>query len=119
MPASTCGRTQKLPSVSRRWPGPVAFKPFSSPIKAVLKHCRLIFFGFALDKQNKYTEAENAYVAATKLKGSDPQAWQGLIQLYEKVGASKLSQYQPAALNLAEIYQNLDDKYRCQDVVDK
>ncbi|KIN00829.1 hypothetical protein OIDMADRAFT_179703 [Oidiodendron maius Zn] len=79
----------------------------------------LIFFGFALDKQTKYTEAENAYVAATKLKGSDPQAWQGLIQLYEKVGASKLSQYQPAALNLAEIYQNLDDKYRCQDVVDK
>jgi superkiller protein 3 len=79
----------------------------------------LIFLGFALDKQSKYIEAEDAYLAATKLKASDPQGWQGLIQLYEKQGPSKLPQYQVAALKLGEIYQILDDKYRCQDVVDK
>lgn len=80
---------------------------------------RSIFLGFALDKQTKYVEAEDAYNSATKLKTSDPQGWQGLIQLYEKQGTNKLSQYQIAALKLAEIYQNLDDKFRCQDVVDK
>ena len=78
-----------------------------------------IFFGFALDKLAKHDEAEDAYSAATKIKASDPQAWQGLIRLYEKQGSSKLAQYQVSALKLAEIYQNLDDKYRCQDVVDK
>jgi superkiller protein 3 len=80
---------------------------------------RFLFLGFALDKQAKYEEAEQAYEAATKIKGSDPQAWQGIIQVYEKQGSNKLSQYQVAALKLAEIYQALDDKYKCQDVLDK
>jgi superkiller protein 3 len=75
--------------------------------------------GFALGKQNKLAEAEMAYDAATRVKDSDPQAWQGLIQLYEKQGSEKVAAYQVAALRLAEIYQSLDDRYKCQDVVDK
>ena len=92
---------------------------FGLQLSRLLTSCSLIFLGFALDKQSKCAEAEEAYVAATKLKVSDTQGWQGLIQLYEKQGSSKLSQYQLAALKLAEIYENLDDKYKCQDVVDK
>lgn len=80
---------------------------------------RNIFLGFALDKQSKHSDAENAYEAATKIKESEPSGWQGLIQLYEKQGASKLVHYQNAALKLAQIYENLDEKYKCQDVIDK
>jgi superkiller protein 3 len=79
---------------------------------------RSLFLGFALSKQNKNADAEKAYESATKLKPSDPQAWQGLIQLYEKQGSEKLELYQNAALRLAEIYQTADDKYKCQVVVD-
>ncbi|KAK8910153.1 hypothetical protein QC760_001120 [Botrytis cinerea] len=78
-----------------------------------------IFLGFAYSKQVKYAEAEKAYDAATKVKGGEPQAWQGLIQLYEKQGGPKVEQYQTAALQLAQIYQAHDDKYKCQDVIDK
>jgi superkiller protein 3 len=67
----------------------------------------------------KYTDAENAYDSATKLKGSEPQGWQGLISVYEKQGGEKVGAYQVAALRLAEIFQAADDKYKCQDVVDK
>lgn len=79
---------------------------------------RSLFLGFALSKQNKIADAEKAYESATKLKASDPQAWQGLIQLYEKQGSEKLELYQIAALKLAEIYQAADDKYKCQVVID-
>ncbi|KAH7382959.1 hypothetical protein BKA64DRAFT_173650 [Cadophora sp. MPI-SDFR-AT-0126] len=78
-----------------------------------------IFLGFAFGKLNKLAEAEKAYDEAAKLKDSEPQAWQGLIQLYEKGGGEKISGYQIAALRLAEIYRDADDKYKCQDVVDK
>jgi superkiller protein 3 len=80
---------------------------------------RNIFLGFALDKQNKYPEAERAYDAATRIKGNDPQAWQGFIKLFEKQGSSKVDAYQVAALRLAEVYRDADEKYKCQDVVDK
>ncbi|PMD42619.1 TPR-like protein [Hyaloscypha variabilis F] len=77
-----------------------------------------LFLGFASSKQKKNAEAEKAYESATRLKPSDPQAWQGLIQLYEQQGSGKLDLYQNAALKLAEIYQTADDKYKCQVVVD-
>lgn len=80
---------------------------------------RNIFLGFALDKQSNFADAEKAYEVATKIKGSEPSGWQGLIQLYEKQGANKLAQYRLAAVSLADIYQKLDEKYKCQDVVDK
>ena len=78
-----------------------------------------IFLGFALDKIANYVDAESAYVAATKVKDADPQAWQGLVKIYERQGCSKLDEYQAAALRLAQIFQSLDDKYKCQDVIDK
>ncbi|KAB8292984.1 hypothetical protein EYC80_007348 [Monilinia laxa] len=78
-----------------------------------------IFLGFSYSKQSKYPEAEEAYDAATKIKEGEPHAWQGLIQLYEKQGGAKVGQYQIAALRLAQIYQTQDDKYKCQDVIDK
>lgn len=80
---------------------------------------RNIFLGFAYSKQSRYSEAEEAYNAATKIKEGEPPAWQGLIQLYEKQGGAKVGQYQTAALQLAQIYQAQDDKYKCQDVIDK
>lgn len=75
--------------------------------------------GFALNKLSRREEAEKAYETATTIKDSDPQAWQGLIQLYEQQGSEKIRQYQRAALRLAELYETADEKYKCQNVVDK
>ncbi|KAL3482453.1 hypothetical protein BJX99DRAFT_217085 [Aspergillus californicus] len=78
-----------------------------------------VFLGLANDKLNNYQEAERAYIAATRIKADDKPAWQGLIGLYEKQGNQKLEQYREAALNLGQVFADLDDKHRCQDVVDK
>ncbi|KAI9839741.1 MAG: Superkiller protein 3 [Sclerophora amabilis] len=78
-----------------------------------------VFLGLALDKQSKYDEAVKAYSTATNVKGNDALAWQGLISLYEKLGSQKLEQYREAAVRLAEIYRDLDDKTRCQTVIDR
>ncbi|KAI9376278.1 hypothetical protein BJX61DRAFT_417409 [Aspergillus egyptiacus] len=78
-----------------------------------------VFLGLALDKLNHYPEAERTYLAATRLKSDDKTAWQGLISLYEKQGKQKLEQYREAVLNLGQVFAELDDKHRCQDVVDK
>ncbi|KAI1109928.1 tetratricopeptide [Nemania sp. NC0429] len=77
-----------------------------------------VFRAFALDKKNEIDLAEVAYKTATDLR-PDPQAWQGLIKLYEKQGARSLQKYHHAALKLAEIFGATNDMYRCQDVVDK
>jgi superkiller protein 3 len=74
---------------------------------------------FALDGNNQLPDAESAYLSAAKHKPRDPQAWQGLVKLYRKIGPGKLKQYQHAALKLAEIYRDAEDMYKCQDVVDK
>ncbi|KAJ8122913.1 hypothetical protein ONZ43_g1014 [Nemania bipapillata] len=76
-----------------------------------------VFKAFALDKKNEVDLAEAAYQTATELR-PDPQAWQGLIKLYEKRGAKSLEKYYRAALKLAEIYGSANDMYRCQDVID-
>ncbi|EAQ83280.1 hypothetical protein CHGG_09684 [Chaetomium globosum CBS 148.51] len=78
-----------------------------------------VFLAFALDKVNKLDEAETAYLAATRFKPNDPQAWQGLIKLYDRQRGKKLKQYQRAALKLAEIFRDANEMYKCQDVVDK
>ena len=78
-----------------------------------------LFLGFALNKLSKRTDAEKAYESATTIREPDPQAWQGLIQLYEQQGGEKIGPYQNATLKLAKIYETADDKYKCQDVVDK
>jgi len=78
-----------------------------------------IFLAFALDGNNQTSDAESAYMSAARYKPKDPQAWQGLVKLYRKIGPSKLKQYQHAALKLAEIYRDAGDMYKCQDVVDQ
>ncbi|KAK3321602.1 hypothetical protein B0H66DRAFT_175947 [Apodospora peruviana] len=78
-----------------------------------------IFLAFALDKKNKLDEAEQKYLAATKLKPGDAQAWQGLVKLYQRQGGKKLKPYQHAVLKLAGIYQDADDIPKCHDVVEK
>ncbi|KAL2023735.1 hypothetical protein VTK56DRAFT_1449 [Thermocarpiscus australiensis] len=78
-----------------------------------------IFLAFALDHKQRFDEAENTYLAATNLRPSDTQAWQGLIKMYQQQKVRKLKQYRHAALKLAEIYRDAGDMYKCQDVVDK
>ncbi|KAK2610401.1 hypothetical protein N8I77_003833 [Diaporthe amygdali] len=78
----------------------------------------LVLLALALDKTNRLDEAEATYDAATKLKPNDPQAWQGLIKLYEKQGPKKLSSLQTATVYLAEIFRDSDQTYKYQKIVD-
>lgn len=77
-----------------------------------------LFLGFALDKQGKLDAADNAYAAATRAKPKDAQAWQGLIKLFEKQGGNKIGPYQNAVVQLAMIYGEANEMYKCQNVVD-
>ncbi|RYP92177.1 hypothetical protein DL770_001684 [Monosporascus sp. CRB-9-2] len=78
-----------------------------------------VFHAFALDKKGNYLGAEEAYTTAARLRPNDPQSWQGLTKVYEKLGPKYLEQYQKAALKLAEIFRDADDMYKCQDAIDK
>ncbi|KAI9820883.1 MAG: Superkiller protein 3 [Thelocarpon impressellum] len=78
-----------------------------------------VFLGLALDKQGRHAGAEKPYHTAADVKPKDPLAWQGLVNLYEQQGKSKLDDYGRAVIVLAEIYQDLDDQIRCQTVIDK
>ncbi|CAK7208833.1 Superkiller protein 3 [Sporothrix curviconia] len=79
----------------------------------------LIFLGFALDKSGKLDEAVPVYEEATRAKPGDAQGWQGLIQIYEKQGAASIPKYKEAALQLALVFRDAEDLYKCQGVVDK
>ncbi|KAL8697691.1 MAG: hypothetical protein Q9224_002188 [Gallowayella concinna] len=78
-----------------------------------------VFLGLAFEKQSRNEESEKAYRAASAFKANDPLAWQGLISLYEQQGGRKLDEYHDAALRLASLFVAVDDKTRCQTVVDK
>ena len=78
-----------------------------------------VFLGLAYEKQDQYEASEKAYRAALKLKDKDPLAWQGLVTLYEKQAGTKLGEYHDAAIHLAEVFMEKDDKIRCQSVLDK
>ncbi|KAI4091777.1 MAG: hypothetical protein LQ344_003881 [Seirophora lacunosa] len=78
-----------------------------------------VFLGLALEKQSRNDESEKAYTAATIVKANDPLAWQGLISLYERQGGRMLDRYHEAASRLAHLFMDVDDKTRCQTVVDK
>ncbi|ORY58778.1 tetratricopeptide [Pseudomassariella vexata] len=78
-----------------------------------------LFLGRAYAGKNRLDDAEKEYEAAAPLRPSDHQVWQGFIQLYEKQGPIKLIKYQQAALNLAAIFRDQDNMYKCQDVIDK
>ncbi|KAL8751828.1 MAG: hypothetical protein Q9184_005934, partial [Pyrenodesmia sp. 2 TL-2023] len=78
-----------------------------------------VFLALALEKQSRNEESEKAYTTATAIKANDPLAWQGLISLYEQQGGRKLVEYHDAAVHLARLFMEVDDKTRCQTVVDK
>ena len=78
-----------------------------------------VFLGLAYEKQDQYEASEKAYRAALKLKDKDPLAWQGLVTLYEKQADTKLGEYRDAAIHLADIFMEKDDKTRCQSVLEK
>ncbi|RCI11693.1 hypothetical protein L249_7575 [Ophiocordyceps polyrhachis-furcata BCC 54312] len=78
-----------------------------------------VFLAFALDNKNEPTEAENVYLAAVATRPQDPQAYQGLVKLYEKQGAPKLAAYQRVVTSLAKVLADAGEAYKSQDVVDK
>ena len=78
-----------------------------------------VFLGLALAKRDQLEASDDAYRVATQIKDSEVLAWQGLVSLYEKHSSRRLDQYHDAALRLAELYQEQDDKAKCQTVVDK
>ncbi|KAI9787609.1 MAG: Superkiller protein 3 [Geoglossum umbratile] len=78
-----------------------------------------VFLGLARDKLGRYDEAAESYNAATRIKGNDTLAWQGLISLFEKQDSRKVDEYRAAAVRLAEIYIGTDDRTRSQTIIDK
>ena len=78
-----------------------------------------VFLGLAYDKQGQNDASEVAYRTAIQAKERDSLAWQGLVTLYEKQASEKLDLYHDAAVTLAEIYMDKDDKVRCQAVLDR
>lgn len=78
-----------------------------------------LFLGRGLQKQMKPEEAAKAYLSATKSKPEDAQAWLGLCDLYESQGSSKVDEYREAAVRVAEIFADADDKHRSQVAIDK
>ena len=78
-----------------------------------------VFLGLAYEKQDQLEASETVYRAAITIKDKDPLAWQGLVALYEKQAGKKLDEYHDAAIRLAEIFMEKDDRTRCQSVLDK
>ncbi|MCJ1274065.1 Superkiller protein 3 [Puttea exsequens] len=78
-----------------------------------------VFLGLACEKLDQYEASEAAYRAAITAKNKDPLAWQGLISLYERQAGKKLDEYHDAAMNLAQVFMEKDDRTRCQSVLDK
>lgn len=82
-------------------------------------HTALLFLGFAREKLGDLDAAEKAIENASHLKPQDPQAYKGLITLYEKQASLKLNQYHDAASRLAELHAQAEDRIQCQSVIDK
>ena len=78
-----------------------------------------VFLGLALEKQGKDEESDRVYGHARTAKPRDPLALQGLVTLYEKQATKKVDEYRIVAQLLAELYMEVDDKHRCQTVIDK
>ncbi|KAI9850638.1 MAG: Superkiller protein 3 [Thelocarpon superellum] len=75
--------------------------------------------GLALHKQTGSYDAIKAYEAAIRSKREDPLAWQGLITLYEAYGPQYVDDYRHAACNLAQIFVDLDERSKCEGVVNR
>ncbi|PHH80330.1 hypothetical protein CDD80_1969 [Ophiocordyceps camponoti-rufipedis] len=78
-----------------------------------------VFLAFALDNKNESIEAETVYLEAIESRPQDPQAYQGLVKVYEKMGTRKLADYQRIVISLARILADAGETYKSQDVVDK
>ena len=78
-----------------------------------------VFLGLALEKRGQDDASEAAYLAAVSLKEKEPLAWQGLVTLYEKQLGTKSDRLHDAVLKLAKIFENEDDRTKCQTLVDK
>lgn len=74
---------------------------------------------YALDRKDRLDEAQTVYQTATQLRPQEVQAWQGLIKLFERQDTEKLADYQQVAVKLAQIFYNINELYKSQDVVDK
>jgi superkiller protein 3 len=61
-----------------------------------------VFAGVSLLNLSQYTESENSYREAISVNSTNPLAWQGLINLFEKQG--NLVGLKEASLALADIY---------------
>ena len=72
-----------------------------------------VFLGLANEKLNSNDRAEQAYLAATRIKANERTAWQGLISLYEKQGSQKLDAYRNAVLSLGQIFADRLDGVPC------
>ncbi|EME40239.1 hypothetical protein DOTSEDRAFT_91457 [Dothistroma septosporum NZE10] len=82
-------------------------------------HFAKLFLGRALEKQGKFEDAAKTYSSAAKAKPDDSQAWLGLCSVYEAQGAEKIAEYREAAVKVARIHADADDRDRCQLVIDK
>ena len=78
-----------------------------------------LFLGFACEKLGQIEAAEQAYQTALNIKPNDPQTLKGLISLYQKQSAAKLTQYHAGVLALAQTYADQEDRDQCQNVVDQ
>jgi superkiller protein 3 len=61
-----------------------------------------VFAGVSLLKQSLFTESERTYRDAIRINSSNPLAWQGLLDLFEKTG--NIPGMKDASLALADIY---------------
>jgi superkiller protein 3 len=61
-----------------------------------------VFAGVSLLNLSQYAESENSYREAISINSTNPLAWQGLINLFEKQG--NLTGLKEASLALADIY---------------
>jgi|SRR5579871_628452 superkiller protein 3 len=61
-----------------------------------------VFAGVSLLNLSIYGESEKAYREAAQISPSNPLAWQGLVNLFEKT--EDLAKLKEASLKLADIY---------------
>ena len=62
----------------------------------------LVFAGLSLLNLSQFAESEKAYKEAISLNRTNPLAWQGVINLFEKQGT--IDKLKEASIALADIY---------------
>ena len=86
-----------------------------------------VFAGVSLLNLSRYAESEKSYREAISLSDTNPLAWQGLMNLFEK--QANLQGLKEATLALAELYSqrwlcgimtnSSNDEEKCFGVIDK